>query len=99
MYDLTVDEVHTFAVGDGQWVVHNTDLCDVFGEITLASNIVPSIVRNEHLNALQDGFTPKRPGANYKTHCSCLGACKRSNTVCIFQSKHILVNLLSRARL
>jgi hypothetical protein len=24
MYDLTVSNVHTFAVGDGQWVVHNT---------------------------------------------------------------------------
>ena len=23
MYDLTVDEVHTFSVGDGDWVVHN----------------------------------------------------------------------------
>ena len=23
MYDLTVDEVHTFAVGDGAWIVHN----------------------------------------------------------------------------
>jgi hypothetical protein len=23
MYNLTVDEVHTFAVGDGDWVVHN----------------------------------------------------------------------------
>ena len=24
MYNLTVDSVHTFAVGDGAWVVHNT---------------------------------------------------------------------------
>jgi hypothetical protein len=24
IYDLTVEEVHTFAVGDGEWVVHNT---------------------------------------------------------------------------
>jgi hypothetical protein len=23
MYDLTIEEVHTFAVGDGDWVVHN----------------------------------------------------------------------------
>jgi hypothetical protein len=23
MYDLTVEEVHTFAVGKGEWVVHN----------------------------------------------------------------------------
>jgi hypothetical protein len=27
MYDLTVDEVHNFAVGDGAWVVHNADFC------------------------------------------------------------------------
>lgn len=25
MYDLTVDEVHTFAVGAGEWVVHNVN--------------------------------------------------------------------------
>ena len=25
MYNLTVDEVHTFAVGEGEWVVHNCD--------------------------------------------------------------------------
>ena len=27
MYDLTVEDAHTFAVGTGQWVVHNRD-CD-----------------------------------------------------------------------
>jgi hypothetical protein len=27
MYDLTVDEAHTFFVGDGQWLVHNTQSC------------------------------------------------------------------------
>lgn len=27
MYNLTVDEAHTFFVGDGQWLVHNVD-CD-----------------------------------------------------------------------
>ncbi len=26
MHDLTVEEVHIFAVGDGDWVVHNCDL-------------------------------------------------------------------------
>ncbi|MEO1443738.1 MAG: polymorphic toxin-type HINT domain-containing protein, partial [Chloroflexota bacterium] len=30
MYDLTVDEVHNFAVGDGEWLVHN--FCEVFLE-------------------------------------------------------------------
>ncbi|MBK8138626.1 MAG: hypothetical protein IPK52_22910 [Chloroflexi bacterium] len=25
MYNLTVDEAHTFFVGDGDWLVHNTN--------------------------------------------------------------------------
>jgi hypothetical protein len=31
MWDLTVSDVHTFAVGDGQWVVHNAGPCSVAG--------------------------------------------------------------------
>lgn len=31
MYDLTVSEVHTFAVGDGQFIVHN---CSSFDDLT-----------------------------------------------------------------
>ncbi len=27
MWDLTVSDVHTFAVGEGQWVVHNAGPC------------------------------------------------------------------------
>ena len=27
MYNLTVDEAHTFFVGDGQWLVHNSGGC------------------------------------------------------------------------
>jgi hypothetical protein len=27
MYNLTVDEAHTFFVGDGQWLVHNAGVC------------------------------------------------------------------------
>lgn len=27
MYNLTVDEAHTFFVGEGEWLVHNTDGC------------------------------------------------------------------------
>jgi Pretoxin HINT domain/Pre-toxin TG len=30
MYNLTVDEAHTFFVGDGEWVVHNGDVCKTF---------------------------------------------------------------------
>ncbi len=29
MWDLTVSAVHTFAVGEGQWVVHNAGPCDI----------------------------------------------------------------------
>ncbi len=25
MYNLTVEQAHTFFVGDGQWLVHNSD--------------------------------------------------------------------------
>lgn len=32
MYNLTVDEAHTFFVGDGQWLVHNDARCLVVGE-------------------------------------------------------------------
>jgi len=32
MYNLTVDSVHTFAVGDGAWVVHNTCLKEYGGK-------------------------------------------------------------------
>ncbi len=31
MYNLTVSLVATYLVGDGQWVVHNTNACVVFG--------------------------------------------------------------------
>jgi hypothetical protein len=33
MYNLTVAEVHTFIMGEGEWVVHNCD-----GTITTPSN-------------------------------------------------------------
>ena len=29
MYDLTVESVHSFAVGEGDWVVHNTNPCNL----------------------------------------------------------------------
>ncbi len=34
MYNLTVDEAHTFFVGDGQWLVHNAG-CDIDWEYAL----------------------------------------------------------------
>ena len=60
MYDLTVEEAHTFAVGDGQWVVHNS--CpphgisnfsgDVGNDTTFNSNSI-----NEILPAEGSGWT------------------------------------------
>ncbi len=35
MYNLTVDEAHTFFVGDGDWLVHNT--CDLRWSLTNAT--------------------------------------------------------------
>ena len=40
MYNLTVDTAHTFFVGDGQWLVHNT--CPISNNITRLSNDLPN---------------------------------------------------------
>ena len=47
MYDLTVDDAHTFAVGAGQWVVHNdcdfwTDSLTVIRDRSLPEKITPT---------------------------------------------------------
>lgn len=34
MYNLTVDEAHTFFVGDGQWLVHNAGACTLYNPLT-----------------------------------------------------------------
>lgn len=34
MYNLTVDEAHTFFVGDGQWLVHNAGICRPYDPLT-----------------------------------------------------------------
>ena len=31
MYNLTVDDVHTFYVGEGEWLVHNQNPCKMAG--------------------------------------------------------------------
>jgi guanyl-specific ribonuclease Sa len=38
MWDLTVSDVHTFAVGEGQWVVHNDSCPDWITPGSLASD-------------------------------------------------------------
>jgi hypothetical protein len=41
MYNLTVDISHTFAVGEGQWVVHNTVQCGdtgTYGDLSARSD-------------------------------------------------------------
>jgi len=68
LYDLDVAIVDTFAVGDGAWVVHNTnlpDFCNVLGRINPNSDIV---YRNPNFDELPRaesvGFRPKNPDAN-----------------------------------
>jgi hypothetical protein len=65
VYNLTVDEAHTYFVGDGEWLVHNS--CPPNGD-DYQPNIVyrnPSIRMNEHPGALKEGFHPKDPNATY----------------------------------
>lgn len=41
MYNLTVDEAHTFFVGDGQWLVHNAGVCpSQFSELSRFKNLM-----------------------------------------------------------
>lgn len=52
MYDLTVEEVHTFAVGDGDWVVHNE--CHSYPEgipVTPKGIRLANIADNAHASA------------------------------------------------
>jgi RHS repeat-associated protein len=39
MYNLTVDEAHTFYVGDGQWLVHNTGVCNIIWDTMRQENL------------------------------------------------------------
>ena len=65
MWNLTVKEAHTFFVGDGEWLVHNT--CTVFRSVDRNSDIV---YRNPHHLELptveQIGFRPKNPTRDYR---------------------------------
>lgn len=38
MYDLTVDTAHTFFVGEGEWLVHNTGCLTIQGDISSFSS-------------------------------------------------------------
>jgi len=69
VYNLTVDEAHTYFVGDGAWLVHNS--CEPDGDDGNSGkppDIVyrnPSIRTNEHPGALEAGFYAKDPSKNY----------------------------------
>jgi len=54
MYDLTVEEVHTFAVGDGAWVVHNQQRPFMPPPGTLF-DIAPGV--GEHLSKFSSSFS------------------------------------------
>jgi hypothetical protein len=49
MYNLTVDEAHTFFVGDGQWLVHNIECPPVKAYDVLKDEVEPGSQAN-HLN-------------------------------------------------
>ena len=55
MYDLTVEEVHTFAVGDGDWVVHNCGSIITYGDLDQHGR--PTVV-----SATLDGSPPLGEG-------------------------------------
>ncbi len=72
MYNLTVDEAHTYFVGDGKWLVHNGSPCDrlVIGKI--GDLPAPRDGRkNEYtiLNLLPDQGSPQ---ANWQQNSSVL---------------------------
>jgi hypothetical protein len=46
MYDLTVSDVHTFAVGEGQWVVHNAGPCDILQTPPVSDRSLANLVDN-----------------------------------------------------
>jgi hypothetical protein len=46
MYHLTVAQVHTFFVGDGQWLVHNTGPCGEFAKKIDGAEILASLDNN-----------------------------------------------------
>ncbi len=56
MYDLTVEEAHTFAVGEGQWVVHNANGCNV-PRYALGNLGDSDVVRTHNLETL-DLYNP-----------------------------------------
>jgi hypothetical protein len=53
MYNLTVDEAHTFFVGDGAWLVHNID-CPVYGIYNLYETVEENLEFNKNsIEAIQ----------------------------------------------
>ncbi len=58
MVNLTVETVHTFAVGDGQWVVHNTDACEYFYR-AMSKTELARVQAAEGLVTRPDGAKPQ----------------------------------------
>lgn len=56
MFNLTVDQVHTFFVGDGKWLVHNT--CPIKGRAQVTDpNHAPKVTTEaQRLQGLQDPY-------------------------------------------
>lgn len=62
MYHLTVAEAHTFFVGDGQWLVHNTCLTP--------NQLNRAIQRGQAPRGIVRVDTPKIPGEQLHVHFS-----------------------------
>jgi len=59
MYNLTVDEAHTFFVGDGQWLVHNTKCPPLVGQFPSKADEIPGPLQNGFTNI--DNLIPIHP--------------------------------------
>jgi hypothetical protein len=57
MYNLTVDISHTFFIGDGQWLVHNTGPCG-FASGTALSALTPDRLQHASRHLTKAGLLP-----------------------------------------
>jgi hypothetical protein len=62
MYDLDVETVDTFAVGDGAWVVHNVDGCSPFGLTNFDTDTSTNIEFNKKS---LDSIVPENAGESF----------------------------------
>ena len=62
MYDLTVDDAHTFAVGTGRWVVHNICVTTPSGQVV----DIPNSYSQQSRTRRNNGTTYQNPNATHR---------------------------------